>query len=72
MNLMLKSKIAKIFSFETANTPKNNPIPENTTPIPTNIKTMIIKVGIVVGRIINITTKNIVKGIRTAMNSEII
>jgi len=65
-------KTYKKFSFEIENTPKNNPNPENTIPIPKNIKIIIISEGTESGKIINITMKNAVKGIIIPKNSEII
>ena len=69
-NLVIKSKICKIFSFEIANTPKNNPSPENMIPIPINIKSMIIIVTIEIGKYIKITIKNTANGIKIPKNSE--
>ena len=65
-------KINRKFSFEIENAPKNSPNPENTIPIQKNIKIITIIESIDIGKKINITIKNEVKGIRIPMNSEII
>ena len=72
MNLVIRLKTYKKFSLEIANTPKNNPSPEKTIPIPNNIKSTIISVGNEIGKKIKIAIKNTVNGKRIPMNSEII